>query len=348
MGKSYQGWLTGCFAASVFFVAISGAGAQTTPDLMIKPWPRDQVIQTETDALFYNETTTGNAPADGSSRYARYTLSEYDSFGRARLFPRDETVRADPRVGYNVQYLKLDTNDPNLPKKLTNESLGFGMGVADMDGWLAAVQASIGYAGAGAFQDGNAWYGRADIIVGRELDKNTQVGFVLDYDGNRSFLPDVPLPGFAYRKTIDPTLLLAAGFPTSSVTWTPDKSHTLDRQLTIEGDFDIPDSLTGRVDWAVIDTEGKVGKVGLYVSYSDRTMPFFDNQLPVSHYRLFYSQRRGELGVSWVPNELITLLAAGGYAFDQQFSEGWSTRNDHHVAKPGDELYTRVSLDFHY
>ena len=142
--------------------------------------------------------------------------------------------------------------------------------------------------------------------------------------------------------------MLAGGFPVSSVTWTPDKSNTLGHQLTIEGDFEIPDSLTGRVDYAVIDTEGKIGKVGVYTSYSDRTMPFYDNELAVGHYRLFYQQKRAEIGVSWTPNELITLLLAGGYAFDQQFSEGWSTINDHHVAKPSDELYTRVSLDLKY
>ena len=161
--------------------------AQTGPDLLIKPWPRDRVVETESSAIFYNETTTGNAPDDGSSRYARFTLNEYSSEGRARLFPRDENVRADPRFGYNVEYLKLDTNDPNLPKKLTNESIAFGMGIADYDGWLAGISAGIGYAGAGAFQDGNGYYGRADLAVGRDLDKNTTFGVVLDYDGNRSF-----------------------------------------------------------------------------------------------------------------------------------------------------------------
>jgi hypothetical protein len=275
-------------------------------------------------------------------------LSEYDSSGRLRFFPRDENVRADPRFGYDFTYFDIDSADPRLPKKLTNESVAVGMGIADWSGWLAGITIGVGYAGAGAFQDGNGYYGRADLLVGHELNKNTELGIVLDYDGNRSFLPDVPLPGVELTKTIDPTLLLAVGFPLCSVTWTPDKSHTFNQQLTIEGTFTIPDSLQGRIDYALIDSAGWAGKVGLFLDYDDRTMPFHDNALSVGRHRLFFQQRRAEIGLNWSPKPLLNFILASGCAFDQQFRTGWDSNNYSRIAKPGDEIYVRTGIEFKY
>jgi hypothetical protein len=347
MSKMNHGWVVLISVSLLLSLEAANARGQTGPELLIKPWPRDRIIEADAQADFYNETNTNNPSNDGSGR-AVLSLSEYDSEGRLRLFPRDEHVRADPRFGYNVTYLHLNTNDPHLPKQLTDESLAMGTGIADINGWEAGITVGAGYAGAGAFQDGNGLYGQFDLLVGHDISPTSKLGIVLDYNGNRSFMPDVPLPGLVYTKTIDPTLLLALGFPLASVTWTPNKAYTLDRQLTIDATYTIPDSFEVNADYAVIDSTGPIGKLGAFASFTNRLLPFHDNEEPVGRYRIFFEQNRAEIGVRWTPRPLISLTVAGGCAFDQRFHYGWDSQNYSELAKLGDSTYTRVSLEFRY
>jgi hypothetical protein len=356
MMQNSHGWLGGWLrtgAALVGAIVLLAFGpqasfAQTGPDLLIKPWQRDQVFEAEAQFDFYSQTDTNNFANNGSGSHATVTMQEDDSDGRFRLFPRDAGVRADPRVGYNLSYLKLNTNDPTLPKQLTDDSFAIGMGIADIDGWEAGITAGLGYAAAGAFNDGNGLYGQFDLLIGHDLSKNSKLGLVLDYNGNRTFLPDVPLPGIEYTKTIDPTLLLAAGFPLTSITWTPDKSLTLDRQLTVEADYEIPYSFEAKADYAVIDADAPVGKVGAFASFTNRQMAYHDNDAPVGRYRLFFEQNRGEVGVQWTPRRVITFVVAGGVAFDQRFDYGWDSINYKETAKLGDSEYARIGLELRY
>ncbi len=323
------------------------ARGQTGPELLIKPWPRDRIIEADAEADFYSETNTNNPNNQGTGR-AVLTLSELSTEGRLRLFPRDENVRADPRVGYSADYFKINTNDPRIPKQLTDESFNIGTGIADISGWEAGITFGVGYAGAGAFNDGNGLYGQFDLLLGHDLNSTSNLGIVLDYNGNRSFLPDVPLPGLVYTKTIDPTLLLALGFPLASVTWTPDKSQTLDRQLTLTATYTIPDSFEAKADYALIDSTGPIGKLAAFAAYTNRLLPFHDNDEPVGRYRIFFEQSRAEVGARWSPVDLISFVAAGGVAFDQRFHYGWDSQNYSELAKLGDSVYARIGLEFRY
>jgi hypothetical protein len=347
MEKNNHGWIGLCFIVLLAATMPRVGRAQTGPELLIKPWPRDQIIEADAQADFYNQTNTNNPSDDGSGR-ATLSLSELDSEGRLRFFPRDEQVRADPRVGYNLTYLHLNTNDPRLPKNLTDESVAIGTGIADVSGWEAGITVGVGNAAAGAFNDGNGLYGQFDLLVGHDIDKTSKIGIVLDYNGNRTFLPDVPLPGVEYSKTLDPTLLLVAGFPLTSVTWTPDKQNTLNRQLTITATYEIPYSFEASADYALIDSTGPAGKLAAFTSFTNRLLAFHDNDEPVGRYRIFFEQNRAELGVRWTPRPIVSLVLAGGEAFDQRFHYGWDSINYGETAKLGDSLYTRVALEFRY
>src|ERR1051325_4923963 len=153
----------GRFCSGAFFVVVaiaSFANAQTGPELLSRPWPKGQIVEANGGVTLLNE---------GSTRHASdFKLTFYESQGRMRLFPEE---RADPRFGYDVTYLNVDTNDPALPSKLLDTSVAFGMGVADVEGWLAGVTVGVGYAAAGAFDDGNGYYGKADLAIGKKLDE---------------------------------------------------------------------------------------------------------------------------------------------------------------------------------
>jgi hypothetical protein len=176
----------------------------------------------------------------------------------------------------------------------------------------------------------------ADLLVGRDLGNDSAIGFVLDYDGNRTFMPDVPLPGFLYTKRISSTILLGVGFPYSSVEYTPND------KLTLAARFYIPDRFDIRADYAVVK------QVGLFVQYTSRQEAFHWDALGQGSDRLIYDSRRAEAGIRWEPLKDLNVILAGGYLFDQEFNVGFDTRDQDRVAKPSDEPYVRVGLEFRY
>jgi hypothetical protein len=303
----------------------STALAQTGPDLLLRPFPRERTAEASGSAVFLGEGETDNADAD-------FRLSLYESSGRARIFPKE---RADPRVGYDLLYLDVDTDDPALPDWLIDHSFAFGMGVLDVHGWLGGLTVGVGYAGDEVYDDANAWYYMATFAIGREIDETSQIGIAIDYNGNRSIYPDVPLPGFQYRKRIDSKLVLGVGFPVTTVEWKPIE------KLTFDLDFSIPDWLDARVDYQVIK------QIGVFAELTRRIDAFAVEGLPGER-RLIFEQKRAEVGVRWEPVENASLIVAGGYAFDQEFNVGFDTRHAPNVAEPSDEPYVRVGFEVRY
>src|SRR5262245_30372706 len=169
-------------AIAVSLLLTSWASAQTGPELLLKPFPKGQTVEGQASGGFIadGDTTKGDD----------FSMNFYNAAGRFRIMPEQ---RADPRFGFNVTFFDIDTDGP-VPANLVDTSVGFGMGVLDNSGWLGGVTLGVGYAAAGAFDDGNGYYYQADFLIGKELDETSSIGFVLDYDGNRTFMPDVPLP----------------------------------------------------------------------------------------------------------------------------------------------------------
>ncbi|MBC8108327.1 MAG: hypothetical protein H7Z14_17205 [Anaerolineae bacterium] len=319
------------FALAVLAGA-SASLAQTGPELLIKPWDnKEQLVEARADAIWLDD---GKLREGGD-----FQLGFYETEGRARLLVGN---RADPRFGYNVTYLDIDTDSGALPINLIDTSVAFGVGVLDYEGWQGGITFGLGYAAAGAFDDGNAYYGKADFVIGRKLDETSSIGFVIDYDGNRAAYPDVPLPGFAYTKQIDKTLSYTVGFPFSSVTWKPDPANTFDHQLTLEARYQIPDAFDARIDYELVK------EVGVYLAYSERYEAFKWDELTNSNDRLLFQQKRVEGGVIWRPIEQLTFTGAVGYAFSQEFNVGWDITDQDRVAKPSDEPYLRVGLEFRF
>ena len=335
---------------TLLLVALAPAArAQTDSALLLKTLPDDLRLELNSSALF---------PDQGYVRYrdtdARVQFFETD--GRLRPLFRD--FRAKPRFGYNLTLLNVQTNDPRLPNALlTDTSLGFGIGIfqgGEGDGLLkdviAGLTVGVGYAGVGAFDDNDAWYYQATLVAGRTFPNGDQFGIVLDYDGNRTILPDVPLPGFQYRHTTkDPffgkKLILGGGFPFSSLEW------ALTDRLTLTAKGTFPFDLTARADYKILkDT-------GLFVEYANRREAFHWDQFAKGSDRLFFTERRAEVGIRYTFNDKLeeagvdpglTFVLAGGWVFDQKFERGFDSRDTDTLAKLSDEPYVRVGLELRY
>jgi hypothetical protein len=318
---------TACVLAAVLLC--TSAHAQTGAALLLKPFPKEQFIDVSGSYLALDAGHVKQS--DESAR-----LSFYESAGRVRVIPGS---LISPRIGWDTSYINLNIGSGALadflPGQLLEQSLGVAFPIAKIDEWVLGLSFGLGYAGGSPYGESGSWYGKGTFIMFRQFGEEDALIFVLDYDRNRTFLPDVPLPGVAYAKRIDPTVFFVAGVPLTSVTWTPVKNLRVELGYVLVESFDVA------VGYDVIP------HLTLFGNLEYRNTGFFLDELGDVD-RLFFQQRRGEVGVRWAPlkkNDTLGFTAAVGYAWGQEFSEGFDSRNARSVAKLSDEPYFRVGFE---
>jgi hypothetical protein len=312
-------------AVLLSLAAPARVSAQSSPALLLKPW----------DAAGAGETTTTGlleGPGHVQSNGNHFQFSDVESQGRFRLVPGME---ASPRAGYDLTFLNMHTSQARFPHQLLDASVGLGSFLGISNGWVFGAQIGLGYAGSSPFGEGRGWYGRGSFIVAKKFDEQNALGVGLDYDGHRSYLPDTPLPGFAFSHTFDPHLDMVIGAPLSSITWKPDDHWRFYLDWLLLTDFDV-------------NATYKVTKqIGLFASFETRRDQFWIHELG-DHTRLLYLQRRVEGGISWEPVERLQLTAAIGYAFSTDFRRGWDYRQTSPYLYASNEPYVRFGLDFKF
>ena len=208
------------FAATVFQCLLCGSlYAQTGPALLVEPFPKEQLIDARGSWLFEDA-----GHVQGSNESLR--LAFYETAGRVRILPGN---LVSPRVGWDLEYIDLrgSTFRP-LPSQLTDQSVGVAFPVAQIDDWIFGVALGLGYAGSSPYAEGTGWYGKGTAVAFRQFSEKDAIVFVLDYNANRTFLPDVPVPGFAYTRRVSPQLFYVVGLPVTSVTWKPTEHLSLE------------------------------------------------------------------------------------------------------------------------
>jgi len=305
-------------------LSATSARAQTGPGLLLKPWPTDQTVESTTDGYFLNA-----AHGDTGSNLQ---LSEYESEGRLRIEPGN---LVSPRIGYDFTLLQTTSKSGAIPKDLSDESVAIGTTVGQYHGWVAGLTLGLGYAGDTAFERGSAWYGKATLGIGKEINDHDILGIVLDYDGNRPYFPDIPLPGVVYRHKVDDNILLALGLPYSSIEW-----HPTDR-LKVEASYTLVSQFAARVDYEVVK------HVSLYGSFANVQDAFHVADLG-SNRRLLFSQQRIETGVEFSANDHLMLRVAAGYAFDNRFQRGFDFDNPDKLVNFGDAPYAHAALELRF
>lgn len=308
----------------VGLVVLAGAGdafAQTGPALLFKPWENGARVEVDASAALFGSGRT-DAPGDDDD----VDLQIYQSAGRVRL---NEEKASPFAAGYELFYLNIDSNDDALPNRLVDQQVAVAAELFHCDGWAIAVIAGAGYASSNPFDDSRALYGRGDIVATRRLDEQSTLQVGLNYDGNRLFLPDIPLPGIAYSRKVSDTLSYTVGVPYSTVYWIPaDRwylrgSVSLTFDLNAELGFEIAEGVTifgaFRSDMRAFHIDGDDDKR-----------------------RVFFEQTLAEIGLRWRPCPTCEIFVTGGLAFDQEFTRGWDVRDTDDVRELSDEPFVRV------
>ena len=309
----------------VFFLA-GTARAQTGPTLLLKPFPKELAIEGKADALWLDPGHVQKTDED-------YQLSTFETQGRWRVQPGN---LISPRIGWDFTYIDVDTRFSTIPEQLSDQSLAVAMPVAKFGEWIVGASVGAGYAGATPFGDGDAWYGKGTLSVFRLFNDTDALVFALDYDGNRSILPDVPLPGVAYTRRVWGQYFFVIGLPVTSVEWRPDD------RVRVEVVYSIPDTFDASVGYRFARS------LTVFGNLENRREAFSIDGLPANHDRLLFEQRRAEVGLRWEPKKDWMFNAAVGYAWGQEFSTGFDSRDTDLVADLSDEPYFRLGLDIRF
>jgi hypothetical protein len=304
--------------------------AQSDVSMMLTPWMHQGDADVRANA-FYTPTEADVTGAD-------VDLSIFRSTGRFRL---DPDASYNPTIGYEFVNYQIGSSDAALPDDLTDVSIAFGGSFGDVDlgesigEWQMGYTVGLGYAGTTPFNDGDAWYGKADIFAVKVIDRDTRWLVGLNYDGNRVFLPDVPLPAVTYFSRLNDTTTYAIGLPFSRLTWKPDEFWTVDVRSALFFGFN------GTVSYQATED------LKLFASYIRRSDAF---TLPntIDNRRLLFSQQRLELGLTYDLCEYASLTVAGGYAFKQEFEFGYDSRDPNGLRDLDDSGYIRGGIELKF
>ncbi|MEO1237399.1 MAG: hypothetical protein AAFX76_11485 [Planctomycetota bacterium] len=309
-------------AASLF---AAGARAQVGSALIARPWQPGQTVNATN---FFLGTPTDSETVGDETNLARGV-----SFGRFRLDPNDPQGLT---VGWLYDQLEIDSTDPLLPERLNQTAVALGKNLGEVwDGWNVSIAGGFGFAGDLPYADGDAVFGLGSIVATKQLDQRTALTVLLDFDGSRSVLPDVPLPGVSYSVFVSPTLRYALGVPFSTLFWKPDDRWTIDITYALpiggraEAEYRFDDNLFA------------------FVAYNASTRGYTLNDTPGNR-RIFFEQNRAEAGLRLRPNPDVTWIASVGWAFGQEFTTGFDTIDDDSLRDLDDAAFLRVGLNFNF
>lgn len=312
----------------VLFALCRAARAQTGPRLLLEPFPKEQFISARANAFFFDRGHVQESDDD-------VRLSIYETEGRVRVQPGN---LISPRVGWSFTYFDVDSKirPAPLPARLVDQSVGVAVPLAKWDEWVLAGSFGVGYAGDSPLGDGNAWYGKGTLLALRQFSDTEALVFVIDYDRNRSYFPDVPLPGVSYTRRLGKELFFIVGLPVSSVTWTPSDQWELEATYTLVERFEA--SVSYKIG----------GGLRLFGDLRARTQGFFLDEVQPEYHRLLFEQRTAELGIQWEPRTDVSFTLSGGYAWGQEFSAGFDFRSSREVADLSDEPFLALRLDVRF
>jgi hypothetical protein len=319
--------LAAMVTAALFGLVADAALGQAGLGQRMRNWQLEgQHVDLQGDFFLFGDSET----EDGDD----YELTMYKGRGRARL-DTEGTSRWQPTIGFDLVRLDITTDSPALPGRLTQQRIGAGLRLGEIKGWEIEAVGGIGYAGDVPYNDEDAVFAHGTVAASKDIDESSSWLVALNWDGNRSFVPDVPVPTVVYNKTVSEKLSYSIGLPYSQVKWTPTEKW----ELRLAG---VP-----VVSMNAIAIYKLNRAVRLYGSFNSQTEAFQPADRDDGD-RLFFEQRRIEAGAIVGLQRWLSMRVAGGYAFDQEFSRGW------HIIDTDPQLdidaapYLRVTADLRF
>ena len=264
----------------------------------------------------------GDVEEDGSSAHIFY----YESYGRIKFDKQD----TDPKfsLGYRFLNVSVDSSRADLDGAYNDVAVvgALQLGEAgDNDQWRVGLIAGAGSANDDHWQHGDSYYGLGAVNFSRDLSQSEQLHLGISYDGNRAFMPDVPLPYVSYVNAENKNFIYIIGLPVSSVTWRPCEKLELNMRYLA------PVGFGAGASYFVTH------RLAIFGEYDRSTGAFHEHDATRDNQRLFYELSTLTTGVKY-HHDLADVRVGIGYAFDQEFSRGFDVRDTTTFASPTDEV----------
>ncbi len=234
-------------------------------------------------------------------------------------------------VGLTAELLDIGSGGPALPDRIVDTSVAAGFSLGSWEDWDLKAVIGFGSASDRPFNDSRGWYGLATFAAVKEVERGKRWAIVLTYNGNRGFLPHVPLPGVQYERFMGPNFRFVLGLPYNYVYFKPN-----DRW-----EFEIagvpPFGVSARA--AYLPAPGWK----IFVRYrANRVRGHIDGT--ASRFSLGYQEQVVELGVLWEPRKNVKATLAGGYGFEREFENESDSGRDFGSIELSDEPYIRFEI----
>lgn len=316
---------------AVFLVSTSSiASAQSFSRLTLDTWNGTDLAQTFDHLIIQPSGQVNSAPAGANDSQVFW----WDSFGRVRL---DRKNPDSPFVGYRILTIDAGTDSRFIRSTMDEFDIALGLHLGELAGWKFSTMLGVGYSSTQPFVHTTGVFGIGHLLAERSLGPNDSLVLSIDYEGNGGLLPDVPLPGFAWRHHLGDELYMMLGFPMSKIVWKPAPA------LEISALYTMPFSADVGIEYRLAKHFGLYANAGNFfqgfVTARSNGQPSGD----VTN-RQFYQMRRAEAGVRIVLDPWIDASIGLGYAFDQGFSRGFDVRDLKAIGHISDEPYLAIVL----
>jgi hypothetical protein len=324
IGPTAKPWAFGVLLA---FVTSSPVWAQTMARLTVTPWKGTDLAETYDHPLVQFQGNVNNVDDQTEVFF-------WDSFGRVRF---DRHQQDSPFAAYRILTIDAGTDSQKLIKSTMDEfDLGIGFHIGRFGGWDVSSLLGAGYSSTHPFVHTTGIFGIGHLEAQHALDANDSLVLSVDYEGNGGFLPDVPLPGFAFVRH-DAKLDAMVGYPYSRLLWRPVDP------IELIATYNVPYTAEADVEYALIK------HFGLYANAANFFQGFVvapNSGVPAGDItnRQFYQMRRVEAGIRFIFDPWVDASIGVGYAFDQAFSRGFDVRNLEPIGHISNEPYIALVL----
>ena len=300
---------------AVVSLLAGGAMGQSMGRLIAEPWNGNVCYQSYDHPII---EAGGHVNGDDSDSQ----VFGWDSFGRIRFDPDDQQ---GPFVAYHLLTLGLGTDTPAFKTQMDEMSGVLGFHLGDVAGWDMGVTVGGGYSSTHPFVNESGVYQIGHLTAQKPIDANDSFLLAVDYEGNSSLLPDVPLPGFAFQHRGEVCTFMV-GYPTSYFAWMPKWN------VKIAALYEAPYT-------ADIDLDYRMNKnYGFYSDVGNFFQGFVRSDSDIYH-RQFFQMTRVELGLRCNFDPYWDAAIGIGYAFDQNVSNGYDIRDMRGVGHISNEPY---------
>lgn len=250
----------------------------------------------------------------------------WDSAGHIKF---DRNERNPPFwLGYRALAITMFGDDiPEITGDLVDVSLAAAFQLNDggrSDEWRFDLALGAGTANDGHWSNTDALYGVGTMNAAKPLDEDTILHIGINYNGNRTIWPDVPLPYVSIFSRLNAEFSYNVGVLSSGLLW-----QLQDNAAAVWVDYVTQSSLT---------IGGSIGlghEWSVFIEYKDTNDSFFINDR--GNERLFYEKSQIALGLEWKRGTAWNVRFGGGYAWDQRFATGFDLWDVDGLLDPTDE-----------